>query len=534
MRVSALPQQAGSALRRERTWEAADSVIAGSVLLVSLIIGTFVVLCFQGYDTTIEDAKGKAQRAANVVAEGSRWVIASARAAVEAASSAGSANGASLDQFSDVSRHFPTSAVLGIYDAAGRLIAEASTPSAPRTIEDRDYFAALGSSEEWALGSQEELENRHVFAVAKRLQQDGVFTGAVVVFVDGSVLERLAAPQDLGKGSTISLVRADGWVVARNPPLVSATDLGGTPAMAELTSADQGAYQSAASPVDGVPRLVGFKQVPDLGYIALASVSQETALAGLWYSIWVVSLLLAPIALALLVGSLLAARSMRRTAAAQRSLAKALEHNEVLFKEIHHRVKNNLQSINSLLQLHPIPREVRAEMSKRIFAMSAVHEHIYRTSSFEDVHVREYLRTLIENIRAGADPRVEVEADLDDIVVGKDSAAPLGLILNEVLLNAFKHAFTGREDGKIRISLKARPDGRALLVVHDNGHGYDPSTPGKGIGRRLVEGFAAQLGGEIVHQQDNGYVFKLNFPGRPADPLSRADSSASRTAATLP
>ncbi|MBN9360861.1 MULTISPECIES: histidine kinase dimerization/phosphoacceptor domain -containing protein [unclassified Devosia] len=513
MSVGAFSQGASRRVRPERTWEAADTVIAGSAILVSIIIGVFVLLCFQGYDTTIVEAKNKAQRAANVVAEGSRWVIASAKAAVEAASRADPAAGASLDQFSDVSRHFPTGAVLGIYDASGRLIGQGSSPSAPRTIEDRDYFTAL-RSEEWVIGSQEELDNRHVFTVAKGLQQRGALAGVVAVFVDGSVLERLAAPQDLGKGSTISIVRADGWVVARNPPLVHATDLSGTRAMAALTSADQGSYESAASPVDGVPRLVGFKQVPDLGYIALASVSQETALAGLWYSIWVVSLLLAPIALALLVGSFLTAKSMRRNRTAQRSLASALEHNEVLFKEIHHRVKNNLQSINSLLRLHPIPPEVRAEMSKRIFAMSAVHEHIYRTSSFEDVHVREYLMTLIENIRAGADPGVQVEADLDDIVVGKDSAASLGLILNEVLSNAFKHAFAGRDDGKVRVKLKAQPDGRALLVVQDNGQGFDPSLPSKGIGQRLVEGFAAQLGGEISHAQNDGYVFTLNFEGR--------------------
>lgn len=515
MSSSALPQQATRRLGLGRAWETADTIIAGSILLVSIIIGVFVVLCFQGYDTTIEEAKSRAQRAASVVAEGSRWVVASARTAVEAAAAAASSEGAALRQFGEMSRHFPTTGVLGIYDASGRLIAGESAPNAPPTIDDRDYFSALGA-EDWALGSQEDLQGRPVFAVAQRLQQGGVFAGAAVVFVDGSVLERLAAPQDLGKGSTISLVRDDGWVIARNPPPAHPIDLSRTAAMTMLHSADQGAYQSAASPVDGVARIVGFKQVPDLGYIAVASVSQETALAQLWYSIWVVSLLLAPIALALLVGSFLAAKSMRRATAAQRSLAKALERNEALFKEIHHRVKNNLQSINSLLQLHQIPREVRAEMSQRIFAMSAVHEHIYRTSSFEDVHVREYLHTLIENIRAGADPRVQLETDLDDIVVDKDSAAALGLILNEVLSNAFKHAFAGRDDGRVRITLKAEREGTASLVVRDNGQGYDPSVPAKGIGQRLIAGFAAQLGGEIVHQQDHGYVFRLNFPGRPA------------------
>ena len=181
-------------------------------------------------------------------------------------------------------------------------------------------------------------------------------------------------------------------------------------------------------------------------------------MAGLWNSIIIVSWLIAPIALALLVGSLITARLLRRSARTQASLATALASNDVLFREIHHRVKNNLQSVASLLQMQPIPHEVKADMSQRIAAMSAVHEHIYRSDDFAHVRVKEYLQTLIEKHPGRAARTCTVIENLDDLSVDKDAATPLGLILNEVVSNAFKHAFKdgrhGRSDGVAAASAK--------------------------------------------------------------------------------
>ena len=176
-------------------------------------------------------------------------------------------------------------------------------------------------------------------------------------------------------------------------------------------------------------------------------------------------------------------------------------------------MKNNLQSINSLLQLHPIPREVRADMSQRIAAMSAVHEHIYRSHTFAQVEVRDYLRKLIENIQAGYDPDLKVAVEIEDVAVDKDSATPLGLIVNEVVSNAFKHAFTDGRQGVVTITLVAEDENRARLTVRDNGVGFDPEAPAKGIGRRLIVGLTAQLQGESRHVSDaDGSVFTLTFP----------------------
>jgi len=176
-------------------------------------------------------------------------------------------------------------------------------------------------------------------------------------------------------------------------------------------------------------------------------------------------------------------------------------------------VKNNLQSVSSLLQMQPIPRDIKADMSRRLAAMSAVHEHIYRSSDFSTVAIKSYLDTLIDNIRAGADAKIQVVEEIEDLSVDKDVATPLGLILNEVLSNAFKHAFPDGRAGTITVQLARGDDGRGRLIVADNGVGFDPSLPAKGIGQKLIKAFAGQLGGVVeTTSGGTGSRFAMAFP----------------------
>ncbi|HWA20591.1 MAG TPA: histidine kinase dimerization/phosphoacceptor domain -containing protein [Devosia sp.] len=512
------PRSSSTEPRPKRRWEAADTVIAISVGLVVIIMGIFALLCVQGYSATIENTKTRVQTAANIVAEETRWVVASAITLAQGAGGAfnwdpAQASAASLQRFNSVTALMPTTLAVGVYDATGAGVADASSPGVPSHIGDRDYFHALAAGADWAISAQEAdtADGKAIFAVVRRLGPPEKFLGAVMIAIDASVLENLAAPQNLGPGSTISIVRPDGWVIARLPSLTAPLNLAGTPAFVSLTSSPVGTYISPSSPADGVSRMVAYRHVDDLGYIAIASVSLDAALGGLWTSIWIVTWLIAPIALALLIGSFITARLLRRTQATSRSLAAALEHNEVLFREIHHRVKNNLQSVSSLLQLQPIPREIKIDMGQRIAAMSAVHEHIYRSNQFATVQVKDYLHKLIENLGAGFDPNIKVVEQIEDLSVDRDAATPLGLIVNEVVSNAFKHAFKNRQAGIITVSLTTE-NGRGKLVVRDNGVGFDPEQPAKGIGRRLISALTSQLGGESIQSNDGGAVFTLTFP----------------------
>jgi two-component sensor histidine kinase len=260
--------------------------------------------------------------------------------------------------------------------------------------------------------------------------------------------------------------------------------------------------------------VVAYRHIPDLGLITFATISQDTALAALWNAIITVLWLLVPIALMLLIFALVIARMLDTSERTQAKLAAALAHNDVLFREIHHRVKNNLQSVASLLQMQPIPREIKANMGQRIAAMSAVHEHIYRSNSFTTVRVKPYLETLIQSIRAGSDSKILVVEEIGDLSVDKDAATPLGLILNEVVANAFKHAFPEGRDGTIKVQLAATDDGRGRLLVEDDGVGFDPATPAKGIGQRLIKALTEQINGtsEMTAGVNTGSRFELIFP----------------------
>jgi two-component sensor histidine kinase len=259
---------------------------------------------------------------------------------------------------------------------------------------------------------------------------------------------------------------------------------------------------------------VGYRHIPTLGLITFATISQEAAFAAIWTAIATVLWLLVPIALMLLVFALVIARILNQSERTNAKLAAALAHNDVLFREIHHRVKNNLQSVASLLQMQPIDKAIKRNMGQRIAAMSAVHEHIYRSSSFTTVQVKPYLETLIQNIRAGGDPKVRLVEQLEDLSVDKDAATPLGLILNEVLSNAFKHAFPENREGTITVRLAATDDGRGRLVVEDDGVGFDPAVPAKGIGQRLIRALTEQLAGtsEMSAGSNAGSRFELVFP----------------------
>jgi len=503
---------ARSAPKLRWRWSAADTVVASATGLIAIIVAVFAFLCWQGFGTTVSQADARVQTAAGIVASDVEWAI---DAAFSYLTLAGDTPGdpAIRARTEAAVKTLPAGAVFGLYDADGQQ--EAGNPGTlPASIGTSDFFAALKGGAQTAIGRQmkDAATGAPLIVVARRLGGTR-FGGVAVVAFPGDLLRMFWEPQKLGTDSNVNIHRDDGWMVGRYPPLaepIDATKVSSSWAM--ISSTENGSYV-ARSPLDGVQRIVGFRHIRDLGLVVFATISLDAVLANLWNSIFIVSALLAPIALALFFGALLTAKLLRDSAKTQARLAAAVAQNEVLFREIHHRVKNNLQSVASLLQMQPIPREIKADMGQRIAAMSAVHEHIYRSNDFAQVRVKEYLTTLVENIRAGADPKVTVVTSLEDLAVDKDAATPLGLILNEVVANAFKHAFSDGREGRISVQLAHRGE-EAQLTVEDNGVGFDPDLPAKGIGRRLIKALTAQLGGEsgFSNTAGGGSRFVLTFP----------------------
>jgi len=197
------------------------------------------------------------------------------------------------------------------------------------------------------------------------------------------------------------------------------------------------------------------------------------------------------------------------------------EQKEVMLREIHHRVKNNLAIVISLLNLqiqkHPMPelQKIMKDIELRIRSMALIHEHLYLSENLDKIPLGSYLYDLAMIILGTfSGTNVELQYDLEPTDVTIETALPLGLITNELLTNSFKYAFPGNGHGIINISLKKVEGGQHVLTVKDNGIGlrddfnfHNQNTLGMFIVRILVE----QLDGSLQFTNDDGASFSVRF-----------------------
>jgi two-component sensor histidine kinase len=275
-----------------------------------------------------------------------------------------------------------------------------------------------------------------------------------------------------------------------------------------------GVYE-AVSPVDGQQRVVGYRKVPNAPLVVIASVGRSFAMTKLREQMEQLTLFLLPVLAGLAVLSVWVAGLLKRDEKMRANLAAAAERNNLLMREIHHRTKNNLQSVASLLNLQPISEEAKAAMTARIAAMSALHEQAYRSDQYSDVDLRDYLLTLVDTIRKTSAEGIGFQTEFAEVAIDRDLAQPLGLIVNEVISNAMKHAFAGRAQGRIAVKLALLGVDQAELTISDDGQGFTPTGAEAGMGSRLIRAFAQQLGNDYSYAQENGTRFVIRFPARP-------------------
>jgi len=200
----------------------------------------------------------------------------------------------------------------------------------------------------------------------------------------------------------------------------------------------------------------------------------------------------------------------------------SLREKELLLKEIHHRVKNNLQITSSLLRLQAakIPdaavRQVLRESQDRIRSMALVHEMLYRSQDLARVDFPQYVRALVPQLFRSYNPggRIRYRVEIDEIVFGVDLAVPCGLIINELVANALKHAFPGDRRGEICVRMRLDQD-RYRLSVEDDGIGFpaglDVSQTGT-LGLQLVRTLTEQIGGRLQEKTGQGTAFVIDLP----------------------
>jgi two-component sensor histidine kinase len=208
---------------------------------------------------------------------------------------------------------------------------------------------------------------------------------------------------------------------------------------------------------------------------------------------------------------------------AELQIQASLDENEVLLKEIHHRVKNNLQVISSLLYLQsrhaqdPLTLSMFLESQHRVRSMALVHETLCRTEDLARVDLAQYVRNLSSYLLQSYSPPpnpIQLSIQVDDVSLDMDAAVPCGLILNELVSNCLKHAFPGGRQGEIIIQLRQTDQGQHILAVSDNGlglpDGFDIRTT-PSLGLQLVNRLVNQLGGTIELSRHPGTRIQITF-----------------------
>lgn len=217
-------------------------------------------------------------------------------------------------------------------------------------------------------------------------------------------------------------------------------------------------------------------------------------------------------------------RDVTERTLAEEKIRASLREKEALLKEIHHRVKNNLQVVSSLLGLQSrgIPdaemRKMFEESQNRIYSMALLHESLYQSENLSKVDFPEYIRQLADHLFQSygvVGERIRLRTEFDRISLNLDAAVPCGLIINELVSNCLKYAFPDGRTGEICIALRMGELTTARLVVADDGIGLRPDvdwTTTRSLGLRLVRSLANQLGATMEVRSESGTEVHLDIP----------------------
>ena len=208
-----------------------------------------------------------------------------------------------------------------------------------------------------------------------------------------------------------------------------------------------------------------------------------------------------------------------------KQLTKSLEEKDILLKEIHHRVKNNLALTISLIELQEEEiddvkaKKVLFNIQERLYTMELLHRKLYESTNLSEISLKNYINDLVQTISKthNSYEKIDLEMKVEDINLSIETAMPYGLILNELLTNAFKYAFTNQKNPKLEIYILKNNNEEIELIVKDNGKGLQKEfskISNETLGLRLINMIVKfQLMGTITYSYENGakFLIKSNF-----------------------
>ena len=492
-------------------------LIAGIAVMVATVIVITALSVVQDYRDALRETAAETQTVARALEQHSERVLDAIRFRLRLVQQwIGSPDWEQAARDSDLhgelaalaDRPFVHSVWLFDETGLGR-VSSRSFPAPPAQADNRDYFTAQRDSDR-GIYIGRPITGRHtgdnVFSASVRLTyDDGRFAGVAALFIRPEYFQEFYRDLQLGKAGAIELLRADGAFLIREPSIGPLGELAKPRDYLERWAGKESGTYRAKWPSDGVERISSFRRIVDLPLVVHVGMSADHALEA-WRTSLVYRLALAALALAatLAFGRVIVMRARavesevgRRTVELERSVREK----DVLLREVHHRVKNNLQMIASMLRLtaRTSSREsqpIFADIARRVTAIGQAYNQLYRVGQVSELNLAEYIGTVAHGVAEGFDTsRITVRTELEEMTVDIDTALPVGLIALELVTNAFKHAFPGDRSGEVVIKLQ-RHEGYARLVVADNGVGIQAGAGG-GSGLMLIEALAGQVDGKL-------------------------------------
>jgi two-component sensor histidine kinase len=454
-------------------------------------------------------------------------------------------------------------------DANGRVACSAMALARGLDVKDEAVFQAAQKTNAMTVSNQStsRVTGQPVIGAMLALHKpDGTFDGTVAIALDVHWIDYMMRAANLPKGAVVTVFDRSGNVITTNDK-----DVGAAIARSALARGEPGDVGDA---VDSRGRLWRFGNAALIGntiFVAFAMgenrlfgptylhVGLDFALPILmigfaWFAIWLATdrqvtqwinylrriaaayrsghyairpdLVEAPAEFRLLGDAM--SEMAEGIQDRDRRLREAVDMKTTLIKEIHHRVKNNLQIVMSLLSIQANQvkdmgaRDALLQAQTRINALALVHRILNELEDQSTLDISQLLDELCHQIAGGmSNDKIKVEVDVPSRVVAGSVAVALALFTVEALTNIFKHAFPGDKQGVIRVTMKPVPDGKLRLAIADNGMGFVLDETGKSVGSRLIRTFGLQLGGvSSVHSEPGqGTVVDLVFP----DPDLKAD-----------
>lgn len=431
------------------------------------------------------------------------------------------------DRLQAMDASFQHTTSLGVIDRDGDVVAASRTYPLVANFSDREYFAVLRDGGQKLVIDRIMLRpmQRDTITIARRLSGEG-FPGIVTASTEITKFTDFLSKMTFDKDSTAILVRQDGKVLARPDPqarpITMLPDGDGMRAMARSAAG----YFDAPGRMDGIIRTYAFVRVPDLPLFAVHGFSrqavwQETlrAMAGN-ILILVICAILAIVALTGIFRRMELERIRVAAEHDRRLLDEARRTSAIratMLKEVNHRIHNNLQTIQSLIRIQsrmPVePQVMLREIGKRVWAISEIHNLLYRSAEYSSLELSAFIRVLAANPGIVPPERgITVDCDLESVTIDIRQAVPVALVVLEAVTNATKHAFPDGRRGTISITLRRHGE-EAEIAVQDDGIGL-PADGHSASGTRLAAVLAEQIEGRLTWRDAplGGVELRLRFP----------------------